>query len=182
MCDKRAVRARLHIIPLVGCLLLPAITSLAEDAAIPASAGNPCPSYLGQVFAGGGCICPNRSIRELTPEGRCMPDCPDDRARTCSRHDALLNAGRRDVSPADYCDCILRMRPDGTPDTRTYAGRDVPLSHCSPFTGEVLVDGKCACPPGTAFVPSGGLARCEPRRWAPARPATPWGPTRGSLD
>jgi len=54
------------------------------------------------------------------------------------------------------------MRPDGSTKKLAPGGPEIRLSHCAPSTGEVLDDGKFVCPPGTAYEPFAGYARCLP--------------------
>src|SRR5438445_93119 len=73
--------------------------------------------------------------------------------------DPSERGGRWDVGPGDYCDCLRRM-PDKAPRPKADPGLATPMSHCSPFTGEVLLGGKCVCPSGTAYEPHDGYGRC----------------------
>ena len=158
-----------YLVPalLVGLLTIPAGSFRDRGARAPEGPGGAallCPVYSGKVLVDGACACPEGTSDELPPTGRCVPDCPRNRDQTCVRHDALLRAGRRDLPPSDYCDCILRMRADGAAGPRTDSarrpGRLVRLDHCSPFTAQVLEDGRCVCPAGTRLEPFGGYARC----------------------
>ena len=73
---------------------------------------------------------------------------------------SVVEAARRLIG-SDGAHLTL-MRPDGPPGPGTDASPDMTLAHCSPFSGEVPVDGRCVCPPGTAYEPFAGLARCLP--------------------
>lgn len=153
-------RTRLYFASaIVACIAVAWGFTRVDDAAAKVRDRGPCPAYSGKVFERGRCVCPRGTYDELPPTGRCVPRCPGDRTPTCVRHDALLSAGRWDLAPGDFCDCLLRM-PDLAPKPGAGPGRPIPMPHCSPFTGEVLLEGKCVCPPGTTYEPHDGYGRC----------------------
>ena len=118
-----------------------------------------CRIDTGRIEVNNECVCPEGTILVGIDE-RCMPICPPSRKLNCWRHDIERNQGRLSSLPVDFCDCF--------PNGKNWDVAVPPkMSHCAPFTGEVLRNGDCVCPEGQRYYRVNGFWRCRPPCEAP---------------
>lgn len=128
-----------------------------------------CLPYFGVETRERRCACPDGTVNASIFDPRCVIPCPFGRALDCSRHDAEGARGNINASPTELCDCLplphlVRIAESGALGLRPAH----PLTHCPPVAGEILVNGRCVCPPGTSRASDPAEMRCLPScdgRW-----------------